>query len=295
MSQAARRTAEGILAEADIRIGGDRPWDLQVHEPRFFARVLAEGSLGFGEAYMDGWWDCEDLGGMTTRAFTARLEQKVRWSATTLFAVLHSRLLNRQKKTRAVRSGGLPYRFGDDLFEAMLDPRLCYSCAYFGDGADSDEPDRGDLARAQEQKLDLVCRKVGLRSGDRVLDIGCGWGSFAGYAAERYGARVLGVNVSHDQLRLGRLKTEHLEGVDLRFMDYRDLTHAPDIGRPFDHVVSIGMFEHVGVKNYRSFFRVAADCLADDGLFLLHTIGRNHSVRTLEPWIDKYVFPNCQL
>ncbi|MEO1083508.1 MAG: cyclopropane fatty acyl phospholipid synthase, partial [Acidobacteriota bacterium] len=292
MSQAARRTAERILAEADIRIGGDRPWDLHVHEPKFFARVLAEGSLGFGESYMDGWWDCEDLGGMTTRAFTARLEHQVKWSATTLFAVLHSRLLNRQKKTRAVRSGGLPYRFGDDLFEAMLDPRLCYSCAYFGN---SDGQDRDDLALAQEQKLDLVCRKVGLGDGDRVLDIGCGWGSFAGFAAERYGARVLGVNVSEDQLRLGRQKTAHLEDVELRFMDYRDLASSAEIDRPFDHVVSIGMFEHVGVKNYRDFFRVAAECVDDDGLFLLHTIGRNHSVRTLEPWIDKYVFPNCQL
>jgi len=217
----------------------------------------------------------------------------VKPNAPTLFALLHSRLLNRQKKSRAVRSGGLPYRFGDDLFAAMLDPRMCYSCAYFGN--ESSQGDRDDLAKAQEQKLDLICRKVGLEAGESVLDIGCGWGSFAGFAAERYGARVLGVNVSQDQLALGRKKTAHLDGVDLRFMDYRELARSNEVERPFEHVVSIGMFEHVGVKNYRDFFQVAAECLADDGLFLLHTIGRNHSVTTLEPWIDKYVFPNCQL
>ncbi|MCG8462173.1 MAG: cyclopropane fatty acyl phospholipid synthase, partial [Holophagales bacterium] len=171
---------------------------------------------------------------------------------------------------------------GDDLFRAMLDPYMCYSCAYF--------EDTDDLATAQEQKLDLICRKLGLERGQRVLDIGCGWGSFARFAAERYGVEVLGINVSEDQLRLGRELCRSLP-VELRFLDYRDLAGEG----PFDHVVSIGMFEHVGVKNYAGYFRVARGCLKDGGLFLLHTIGRNRSVTTLEPWIDRYVFPGCQL
>lgn len=286
MGDSARETVEGILARADIRIDGDRPWDIQVHEPGLYRRVLAQGSLGLGESYMDGWWDCEALDEWATKIFLARLDQAVRLNWTTLEAVVRSRLLNLQKKTRAVPSGGMPYRFGDDLFQAMLDPYLCYSCAYFS-GLDDDTE---DLAKAQEAKLDLVCRKLDFQPGQRILDIGCGWGSFARYAAEHYGVQVLGINVSHDQLRLGREKCKGLD-VELRFMDYREVASEG----PFDHVVSIGMFEHVGVKNYEQYFQVARESLKDDGLFLLHTIGRNKSVTTLEPWIDKYVFPNCQL
>ena len=282
MGNSARATVEAILARADIRLDGDRPWDIQVHEPDLYARVLAQGSLGLGESYMDGWWDCQALDQWATQIFLARLDRAVPLNWTTVKAVVQSRLLNLQKKARAVPSGGMPYRFGDDLFQAMLDPYLCYSCAYFRD--------TDDLAVAQEQKLDLVCRKLVFQPGQRILDIGCGWGSFACYAAENYGVEVLGINVSEDQLRLGREKCKGLP-VELRFMDYRDVADAG----PFDHVVSIGMFEHVGVKNYGDYFRVVRQCLKDGGLFLLHTIGRNKSVTTLEPWIDKYVFPNCQL
>lgn len=282
MGDSARKTVERLLARADIRIDGDRPWDLQVHEPALYRRVLAQGSLGLGESYMDGWWDCQALDEWATKIFLARLDRAVRFDWTTLAAVIGSRLFNRQKKARAARNGGMPYRFGDDLFVAMLDPYLCYSCAYF--------QNTDDLAEAQLAKLDLVCRKLALQPGQRILDIGCGWGSFARFAAERYGVSVLGINVSEDQLRLGRERCAGLP-VELRFLDYRDAVSEG----PFDHVVSIGMFEHVGVKNYDTYFRVVRECLKDDGLFLLHTIGRNRSVTTLEPWVDKYVFPNCQL
>lgn len=277
-----RRTVEELLALADIRIDGDRPWDLRVLHPDLYRRVLAQGSLGLGESHMDGWWDCEALDEWSFRIFHSRLDQRARPNLGTLWAVLRSRLLNLQSLRRAKPAGAMPYRFGDDLFEAMLDPRMAYSCGYWAEAE--------TLDAAQEAKLDLVCRKIGLEPGQRVLDIGCGWGSFAIFAAERYGAEVVGITVSPDQAELARQRAAGLP-VEIRLQDYREL--APD--ETFDHIVSIGMFEHVGFKNYRTFFEQTRRHLRDDGLFLLHTIGRNHSVTTLDPWVDKYVFPNCML
>lgn len=279
-----RRAVEEMLALADIRIDGDRPWDLRVHHGDLYRRVLAQGSLGLGESYMDGWWDCEALDQWSFKIFHSRLDQRARPNLGTLWAVLRSRFLNLQNLRRAKPAGAMPYRFGDDLFEAMLDPRMAYSCGYWAEAETLDQ--------AQEAKLDLVCRKIGLEPGQRVLDIGCGWGSFALFAAERYGAEVVGITVSPDQAKLARQRAAEAElPVEIRLQDYRELP----TGETFDHIVSIGMFEHVGFKNYRAFFELARRHLSDDGLFLLHTIGRNHSVTTLDPWVDKYVFPNCML
>ena len=277
-----RRTVESMLALADIQVDGDRPWDLRVHHPDLYRRVLAQGSLGLGESYMDGWWDCDALDEWSFKIFHSRLDQQARPNLGTLWAVLRSRVLNLQNLRRAKPAGALPYHFGDDLFAAMLDPRMTYSCGYW---AEAD-----DLATAQEAKLELVCRKIGLEPGQRVLDIGCGWGSFAIWAAERHGAEVVGVTVSTDQAAIAREQSADLP-VEIRLQDYREIPED----ETFDHIVSIGMFEHVGFKNYRHFFEHARKHLRDDGLMLLHTIGRNHSVTTLDPWVDKYVFPNCML
>jgi cyclopropane-fatty-acyl-phospholipid synthase len=260
----------------DIQIGGSRPWDIQVHDDRFFKRVLREDALGLGESYMEEWWEVEELDAFFYRLLQIDLGD-VRMSWRRKWTLLKDRFLNRQSKDRALLSGEHHYDRGNDLFEVMLDPEMNYTCAYWND-ADT-------LAAAQRAKVDLVCRKLDLQPGDRVLDIGCGFGSFMKHAAEHYDVSSVGVTVSENQIALGRELCEGLP-VEFRHQDYRDVTGE------FDHVVSLGMFEHVGPQNYRTFFEKVDDCLKADGLLLLHTIGNRFSDRTTDPFTEKYIFPN---
>ncbi|MHA6885849.1 cyclopropane fatty acyl phospholipid synthase [Ralstonia pseudosolanacearum] len=275
----ALRYLEQLLAQADVRIGGTRAWDIQLHDPGVPARVLALGSLGLGEAYMDGHWDCPHLDQLFDRLLRARLDRAVRGMS----AVLHhlrARLFNRQTVRRAWLVGHTHYDLGNDFYAAMLDARMTYTCGFW-EGCDT-------LDDAQTHKLDLVCRKLGLQPGMRVLDIGCGWGSFMRFAAQRYGVQCTGVTISAEQAGFVRAQCAGLP-IETRLADYRDLD-----GR-FDRIVSLGMFEHVGRKNHAAYMRVAERCLTDDGLFLLHTIGRNESGHGTDPWIDRYIFPNGEL
>ncbi len=271
-----RAFVEGLLTQADITIGGSHPQDITVHDERLFARVLREGNLGLGEAYMDGWWDANALDVVIYRVLSSRVAEKVRVNIASALTVLSALIFNRQSSKRAFKVGEFHYNLGNDLYEAMLDKRMVYTCAYWKDAA--------TLDAAQEAKLDLVCRKIGLKEGDRVLDIGCGWGSFAKFAAEKYGAQVVGVTVSTEQAELARELCKGLS-VEIRVQDYRE------VHEEFDHLISLGMFEHVGAKNYRTYFEVANKCLKDEGLFLLHTIGGNKSKVSTDPWIEKYIFP----
>ncbi|HEX7794137.1 MAG TPA: cyclopropane fatty acyl phospholipid synthase [Vicinamibacterales bacterium] len=281
-SGSAQNVVTELLALAGATINGDRPWDLRVHNEGLYDRLLREGSLGLGESYMDGWWDCDQLDDLFHRLFWNRVDESVTTDWRTLTVGLKSRLFNLQTPFRARHNGSLPYSFGDDLFESMLDAQMVYSCAYWKRASTLDE--------AQEAKLDLVCRKLGLAPGQRVLDIGCGWGSFARYAAERYGVSVVGINLSLEQTRIARERCKPFP-IEIRVQDYRSLEGRCE----FDHVVSIGMFEHVGYKNYRQFMKIALSCLKPGGLFLLHTIGRNRSMTGADPWIQRYVFPNAML
>ncbi len=274
-----RHKAERLLSFADVAIGGDRPWDMQAHNESLYARVLAEGSLGLGESYMDGWWDCESLDGFFHRILRADLRAKVQlWAE--LYSVLKAKLLNLQKPSRAFQVGRRHYDIGNDLYRRMLDKRLIYSCGYWKSASNLDE--------AQEAKLDLVCRKLDLRPGMRVLDIGCGWGGTARFAAERYQADVLGITVSEEQARFGKEFCRGLP-VQIRLQDYRSIEGT------FDRVLSLGMIEHVGYKNYGVFMRTVKRCLKNDGLFLLQTIGGSRSVTRTDPWIARYIFPNSML
>lgn len=276
----AKQIIEELLQHADIRINGDRPWDIHVHDERLFQRVMAHGSLGLGEAYMDGWWDCEQLDVFIFKVMSAQLDTKLRINAHLVFAALSSRMMNLQGKRRAFEIGERHYDIGNDIYQRMLDKRMTYTCGYWKDAQTLDE--------AQDAKLELVCKKIGLQKGQRVLDIGGGWGSFASYAAEHYGAEVVAITVSKEQIALGRERCKGLS-VEFRLQDYRE------VNEPFDHIVSLGMFEHVGYKNYRTYMEVVNRCLKDDGLFLLHTIGRNFSGTSTDPWIAKYIFPNSML
>jgi len=275
-----KNIVEDILAPAGIAINGNQPWDIQVHNEAFYRRVLRDGSLGLGESYMDGWWDSEHLDEFFTRIIPSRPEDKIRKNWKLMIYSLIERLRNKGRQSRAFQIGERHYDIGNDLFQNMLDQRILYSCAYWKEA--------DNLNDAQEAKLELICGKLGIRTGDKVLDIGCGWGSFAKHAAEQYGAHVVGITVSKEQARFAE---DHCAGlpVEIRLQDYRDLDET------FDHIVSVGMFEHVGCKNYRTYLEVAHRCLRDGGLFLLHTIGSRRSNIAGDAWVEKYIFPNYVL
>lgn len=273
------KKVEWLLSMADVEIGGERPWDIRVHDDRFYGRVLAQGSLGLGESYMDGWWDCESLDEFFYRILHVDLERKAK-QRLRLLDLLKAKLVNLQRPSRAFEIGKRHYDIGNDLYRCMLDKRMIYSCAYWKDASTLDE--------AQEAKLDLVCRKLDLQPGMRVLDIGCGWGGTAVFAAQHYRVEVLGITVSEEQVRAAHELCGNLP-VTIRLQDYRDLEGT------FDRIVSIGMFEHVGYKNYRTYMKVMREHLKEDGLFLLQTIGRNRSGTTTDRWISRYIFPNSML
>ena len=273
-----RRVAE-LLASAGVRLDGTAPTDLRVRDPRFFTEVLSRGSLGLGETYMDGAWDTDDLDGLLTRLMRARLHERVH-GLDAWWTVARATLLYMQSRRRARRVVRVHYDLGNDLFRAMLGERMVYSCGYWARAATLDE--------AQEAKLDLIARKLELAPGMKVLDIGCGWGEALKFMAERYGVSGVGVTISKEQAALARELCRGLP-VEIRLQDYRELD-----GR-YDRVFSIGMFEHVGLRNYRRYFDTVRRCLAPDGLTLLHTIGSNVSVRATDPWIGRYIFPNSML
>jgi cyclopropane-fatty-acyl-phospholipid synthase len=269
-----------LLTHAGIQVNGNKAWDIQVHNPAFFARILRDTTLGLGESYMEGWWDCEAIDQFIERALLARLDEKVRNDSRFIFQIIRAKLLNRQSSSRAFEVGIKHYDLGNDLYQRMLDKRMLYTCGYWKTAHNLDE--------AQEAKLDLVCRKIGVWKGMTILEIGCGWGSFAKYAAEKYGATVTGVTVSKEQVALG---TEMCKGlpVELRLQDYREVQGQ------YDAVVSIGVMEHVGYRNYHTYMQVVDRCLKKDGIAFVHTIGGNKTITTGEPWTDKYIFPNGML
>lgn len=268
-----------LLQGTGIQINGPNPWDLQEHNQHFYRRVIAHGSLGLGESYMQGWWDADDLDGLVYRILMANLEETA-VSVDNVLAFLHARFFNLQKPTRAFDVGRRHYDMGNELYTHMLGKRLVYSCGYWQTAK--------DLDAAQEAKLELVFRKLGLKPGMRILDIGCGWGEALKLAAQRYAITGVGITVSEQQAEYARHICKGLP-IEIRLQDYRSL------GEQFDRIFSIGMFEHVGVKNYPAYMRVVRRCLKNDGLFLLHTIGGNMSVHATDPWIAKYIFPNGML
>jgi cyclopropane-fatty-acyl-phospholipid synthase len=274
-----RHAIGDLLSMAGIRLDGSRPWDMRLIRPDVLDRVAAYGSLGLGEAYMDGDWECDRLDGFFARVLRARLDRRVK-PLRLLPSALLARLHNRQNARRAWQVGRVHYDLGNDFYRKMLGPGMVYSCGYWKDS--------GTLAAAQEAKLELICRKLRLEPGMRVLDIGCGWGSFMAHAARHHGVSCVGITISREQAACARQMHAGLP-VEIRLQDYRGLRER------FDRIASIGMFEHVGHHNHRTFMQVAARCLADDGIFLLHTIGKNDHGAPSDPWIEKHIFPNGEV
>lgn len=271
-----------LLASAGITINGSCPWDIRISDPDVYQRVLSTWSLGFGEAYMDGLWDCDRLDELFTKLLKTNIDESATGFAKLRLIAAHLRhkLFNLQSTRRAFQVGEQHYDAGNDVFEAMLDSRMIYSCGYWEHAS--------DLEQAQFDKLEMICKKLQLQPGDTLLDIGCGWGGLAKFAAERYGVKVTGVTVSKEQLALARERCKGLP-VSLLLQDYRGIKGQ------FDKIVSVGMFEHVGPKNYDTYFGTVHRLLKPNGLFLLHTIGIAQTSVGADPWIDRYIFPNGKL
>ena len=273
------RVYRRIFARADIQVDGGRPWDIRVFDRRLYRRLSLFGSLGLGESYVEGWWDAPELDEFFARLMAAELDEQV-VNIPRILAVLSACMRNLQSIGRARKVGEVHYDIGNDFYRAMLGPTLVYTCAYW--------PNADNLDDAQTAKLDLVCRKLQLQPGMRVLDIGCGWGSFARYAAQNYGVRVVGVTISAEQAEFARQYCAGLP-VEIRLEDYREVS-----GR-FDRIASLGMFEHVGHKNYAAYMDCVKRSLVDDGLFVMQTIGRNERGTGIDPWVTRYIFPNSEV
>lgn len=269
--------------QADIHIGGKRPWDIQVHDERFYTRVVHEGTFGAGESYVDGWWDCDALDEVVARTLQEGFAYDVTRGLRQVATTLRDLFFDAQKGKRGQAVANLHYNLDQDMYEAMLGKSMNYSCAYWRNATDLDQ--------AQEQKMELICRKLRLKKGDRVLDVGCGWGALAKYMAEKYGCSVVGITISDAQCQYAQKASEGLP-VDIRLLDYRS-PEARQLG-PFDAIVSVGMFEHVGCKNHRRFMDYCFELLPDHGLLLLQTFGRT-TCKPTDPWVDKYVFPNSYI
>ena len=269
-----------ILAAADVQIGGEREWDVQVRDPGFYDRILKDGSLGFGEAYMAGLWDSPKVDQCLFQIIRSRLEENLKPTWAMRWAVLKAKLFNTQDKAGSMKVIEQHYQLGNDLFERMLDGLMTYSCGYWRQA--------DNLEDAQKAKYDLIAKKLEFKKGMKVLDIGCGWGGFAKHISQNYGVEVVGITLSENQAEYARKFCEGLP-VQILVQDYREVQGV------FDRIVEIGMFEHVGLKNYRSFLEIVHSHLKDDGVFMLHTIGRNRSKFTVDPWIEQYIFSNGHL
>jgi cyclopropane-fatty-acyl-phospholipid synthase len=276
------RFVQELLAKADIQLNGGRPHDIRIHRQQFFEKVLSRWSLGLGESYMDGDWDCQALDQCITRLLSINLDDDIRGKARAkaVLMLFRAKIMNLQSRHRAFQVAERHYDLDNDLFWHMLDSRMIYSCAYWERAS--------TLEQAQIDKLDLICQKLELQPGEHLLDIGCGWGGLAAHAAQHYGVKVTGLTVSREQ-KAHAMQTCAGLPIDIRLQDYRDLDQS------FDKIVSVGMFEHVGERNYPTYFQAVHKALKPEGLFLLHTIGSRITTLSTDPWIDKYIFPNGKI
>lgn len=266
-----------LLEGVDIEINGSRPWDLQVHNQDLYKSIFFNGSLGFGESYMKGWFDCDRLDLFFEKILRSGIYNEI-GGLPLFFGKMKSKLRNLQSISRAFQVAEHHYDIGNDLFSLMLDKTMMYTCGYW-------TKDVSTLEESQLAKLDLVAKKLNLKAGMKILDIGCGWGRAAKHFANNYGVTVVGITISKEQIEYAKQNSDNMD-VEFRLMDYRDLDEK------FDAIYSIGMFEAVGYKNYEEFFEVVRSCLKEEGAFLLHTIGGNESTTTADPWVEKYIFPN---
>ncbi len=277
-SSSPQKFVTDLLLSADIRIDGSRHGDIQVHNEKFYRRVAAGGSLALGEAYMDGWWDCDDLGEFTRKIVKGRLKVPLDLHAAKIY--LMSVIGNLQTPQGSKRVADVHYELPSKMYALFLGPSNQYTSFYYAH-TDND-------VQAEEARLELICRKLKLNKNDRVLDIGCGWGGFAKYAAQKYGCHVTGVSIAREQIKFARQYAKGLS-VQFKIQDYRQLKGS------YDKIFSGGMLEHVGYKNYPTYMKKIAELLTDDGIAVIDCIGGNVPGKGPNPWVGKYIFPNSMV
>jgi len=262
--------------------------DIICRDKTMFMDIINTGSLGVGESYMYGKWYCHNdrVDILVYKIQSNNIQDKIRkpvsWSL--WFWGLSTYLYNYQSRSKAYDVEDIHYNIGNDLYQNMLGPSMAYTCAYYKNG-------NTDLDQAQYDKFQLICDKIQLQDNDRVLDIGCGFGTLAKYMVEHKKCHVTGVNISREQLRYAYNNQDNINDKEVRSrLLYLDRDYR-DIKGKYNKVVSIGLCEHVGYKNYRTFFEKVYQCMEDNSIFLLHTIGSNESVTCTDPWTDKYIFP----
>jgi len=261
---------------------------MRLTDPKLYRTLVFNSELAAGEAYMDGTLRFED--GSTLRDFLTLFSiNRLSLGSYPIQKALRAikmRFRKRQQsnvKGEAQRNVAHHYDLGNDFYKLFLDEHMLYSCAYFREPQET-------LEQAQRNKLRLLAAKLCLRPGMKVLDIGCGWGDLALYLAKLEDVEVLGVTLSKEQQTLAtqRAKDAGLEGrVRFELLDYRDVDEA------FDRIVSVGMFEHVGVHHYEEFFKKLNALMPDDGLAVLHSIGHMSPPGMASAWLRKYIFPGA--
>lgn len=246
-----------LLARAGVALDGGRPCDVRVCDERLFRRVALQGTLGLGEAYVDGWWECERLDELAARLLGADVDRSLA-SLAGAWSEIAARLVRLPRLARDLETGPRHQDVGNDLFCAMLGARRVATCGYWKDAHTLDE--------AQEAALDLICRKLQLKPGMRVLDLNCGLGGAARFAAERYQVEVVGLTMSTEQARAAR---DHCAGlpVAIQIQGYRELEGY------YDAALSLGVLEHLDRRQHRNYLEIVRDHLSDDGLFLLQCLG----------------------
>jgi len=269
-----------LLASADIHLNGNRAWDIHINHPHLLTRLLKQGGVALGDSYMDGWWECQAIDQMLERAMRARLHEKLQ-TPRAWWESLRGRMRHSDSEGPSRIVGRMHYQVGNPVYQAMFDTHMTHSCAYWVEGAQT-------LEEAQLAKLEMICRKLQLKPGMRILDIGCGWGSFMRYAAEHYGVTVIGLTTSEGQLKLGQELAGSLP-VQFEMTDY--LQFNPDSKSRFDRIVSIGLFDQLGAHNFSAFFQTAKRSLKDDGWMLLQTQGKTQRSGLLDAWDDKHIHP----
>jgi cyclopropane-fatty-acyl-phospholipid synthase len=265
------------------RFGAGAPVRLSIHEAAFFRRIATRGKLGLGESYTAGEWDADDLVALFELLLRNADATTKRHARVRRLVELRPRLQRRNGLWRARRNIAYHYDLGNELFALMLDETMTYSCAVF-------ERPELTLAEAQRAKSERLCRALSLGPDDHVLEIGCGWGGFARYAAETRGCRVTGITISHEQAAFARARTRGLP-VEILEQDYRTVEGH------FTNVVSIEMVEAIGVDQFGTFFATIDRVLDAGGRAAVQTIlvpeQRWDRYRKTPDWIERYVFPGC--
>lgn len=278
-----------FLEKAGIAIGGPNDFDIHVNDDRFYEMFFKDRTVGAGEAYTEGFWDVKDLKLLAEKIFlSGKLDHQYGFLNNLIY-----QLNKAQGKLKALFDIKKTYDHNIELYRAMLDKRLLYTCAYWN----NIDYSVANLDLAQEQKLELVCQKLGLHQqpkGQSILDYGCGFAGFAKYAHEKYGAKVVGITISKLQYKVAKEICKGLP-IEIRFQDYRDIPK----GELYDHLVALGIIEHITVKNAREFILNAKSHLKNekyqDNRFVLHGMFTNGTEHRIDPWMEKYIFPGAEI